>query len=83
MNVQKQLYQKLTKSTDDWVIDAYYATHSSGLTYWVANGLAFFYPSESKSKSLGYLINLSFYYRIKLYFWLLNAARLQLLAKIK
>ena len=77
MNLKDQVFEVLTKDANDWIIDRYYAYHKpTKVNYWLRAGIFFFNCVGDYSVSIG-LVN-----RIKLFFWLKNARRQQILNEV-
>lgn len=76
--IKNELFRQLTRDDDDWEIDAYYATHkTTGLKYWIANGLLFFH-----NKSTTVSISLGIVYSIRLFYFLKKCKNRKLLKMI-
>lgn len=73
---QDELFSILTKNVDDWDFDRFNAIHEpTEINYWICNGFSSFKQQENTRGLIGY-IN-----RIKLWFWLKEARRQQIIKK--
>lgn len=71
-----KVYEKLIKSVDDWEFTRYNAIYKPlNISYWIANGLSFF------SIDSGARVGIGFMNWIKLWFWLKETRRKQILEK--
>ena len=73
--MNNKLYKALTRSTDDWDIGKYQATHKpTNVNYWIANGIISFHNDSG--------VRIGLLNWIKLWYWLKKAKKNQLLNKI-
>ena len=75
--VKKELYKSLTKDINHWEIQEHVAINNeAGIIMWIANGFLFFKPYHDS-------LELGFINKVKLYIWLKNAHRMQIINKVK
>jgi hypothetical protein len=75
-SLKKQLYKAFTESINDWEIDDCYASHlPSGTSFWIRNGFSFFTPSGNR-------VEFGLFYKLKLWFWLKDCAKIKLIEKV-
>lgn len=79
MNTKRTLYKALANNESEWKFDRWTAIHQpTGVCYWIVNGLLFFKAYETSQAP-----NLGLYYSIKLYYWLREAQRKNLINTIQ
>jgi hypothetical protein len=76
--LKNEVYKVLTKSPDDWEIDRFNAHHKpTGLSYWIANGFLCF-----KNDGNGLSVNIGFYNRLKLWWWIQDCKMMKVIKSV-